>query len=169
MLFKLLFLEECPIIVITKWVWNVEIDVWYNIFITDEDWVKDLVRKWESFITINPFSQFKEMMSKWFLGDVWDHIITLKEKIKKNLWDFSTPIEKLTEDMESFRKVAKNWSLVVNVHNAEYLTMVWNFTSTDIKRYDELNNYVWDYWFITPKRNWRRPKTIVWEKHHKYK
>ncbi len=169
MLFKLLFLEECPIIVITKWVWNVEIDVWYNIFITDEDWVKDLVRKWESFITINPFSQFKEMMSKWFLGDVWDHIITLKEKIKKNLWDLSAPIEKVAEDMENFRKTAKNGSLIVDIHNEEYLTMVWNFASTDFERYEELDNYVWDYWFITTKRNGSRPKTIVWEKQYKYK
>lgn len=169
MLFKLLFLEECPIIVITKWVWNVEIDVWYNIFITDEDWVKDLVRKWESFITINPFSQFKEMMSKWFLGDIWEHIISLKEKIKKNLWDLSTPIEKVAEDMENFRKTAKNGSLIVDIHNEEYLTMVWNFASTDFERYEELDNYVWDYWFITTKRNGSRPKTIVWEKQHKYK
>lgn len=168
-LFKLLFMEEYPIIVLTKWVWNIEVDIWYNIFVTDEDWVKDLIRKGESFITINPFYQFKEFVKKGFIGDVWEHIIDLKEKIKKNLWDLSTPIEKVAEDMENFRKTAKNGSLIVDIHNEEYLTMVWNFASTDFERYEELDNYVWDYWFITTKRNGSRPKTIVWEKQYKYK
>lgn len=100
-LFSLIFENKVPLILITRWVDNVELWAWYKICITDEKGLNYFIKNWEDFLIINPFQDILNEENR----EEWQ--IEIVEEIRKN---YKT-IEDTNDSMEIKMKKIRSYMM----------------------------------------------------------
>jgi hypothetical protein len=96
-------------------------------------------------------------------SDIWIYDIDNKLEL------ISCELDDVIKDMQEFVSKAGNSELTVSFRDQKPMYMKGKFKTNDMDKYLELKDYTSDYGYVAHKNHKWSNKTIVWEKHFKYK
>lgn len=101
-----------------------------------------------------------------------------KAELESDIWiyDIGNGSDIISEDMESvfkdiqeFISKAGNSELTVSFRDQKPMYMKGKFKTDDMDKFQDLQEYTSDYWYVAKKSHKWVKKTIIWEKEFKYK
>ncbi len=101
-IFSLIFLRKVPLLIITKEYQNIELWMWYDIYLTNNEWlIRDFTDSWSSCLVINPF-QWLEKLIEENTDEKWKGIIEEWREMYKNIREEQTTLEEKVEKCLGF-------------------------------------------------------------------
>lgn len=92
-------------------------------------------------------------------------IIKMRNQYVKN----QNSLEEIIEHIKEFIEKWDNWELLLSFHQNSPTYMKWKFSTTDFNKYQELETFTQDCWYVAFNKHRGVKTNIVWEKRYKYK
>lgn len=105
---------------------------------------------------------------KWFYSD---NFLLSVGKIREKYSHVQSASEMDAVITDLLDMINKTWTVLVNLQIQDHVPMYmkWQFKTKDLSKYQDLQEYTSDYWFLAHKNHKWSKNIIVWEKEFKYK
>lgn len=104
-IFSLIFMRKAPLIVITRDFDNVELSVWYNVYLTDnETLIKKFINLWSNFIVVNPFQWIGNVVDE-DTDEKWKNLIKEFREKYQEIYVENTSMDKKLDKCLDFMKL----------------------------------------------------------------
>lgn len=122
-IFSLIFLKKAPLLIVSKEYINIELWIWYDVYLTNNEWIiKEFVNSWSSFVVINPFQGLDKLIEE-ETDEKWKSIIKeWREKYQEIRNDKSSTEEKVDKCMKFICEQLKTYEKVefkINTKNQQ--------------------------------------------------
>ena len=103
-IFSILFMRKAPLIVITREYGNIELSAWYNIYLTNKEWlIKNFINSGSSFFVLNPFQWLDNLIEE-DTDEVWKNIIKERREKYQEIYTENSSLDEKLEKCKQFMK-----------------------------------------------------------------
>lgn len=163
-IFSLLFLKRPPLIVITKDYSNVELWIWYELYLTDTDsLIKDFVKTWSDFLVINPFQRIEKIVEE-DTDEKWKDLLKEQREKYQEFWEENCSLDEKLDKCKNFMKQKlkeydKIEFMVTTKHNEPYwITQI--VTQCDPKKFHSTEESFSNPVKVTSIKQWKKQRRI---------